>query len=332
MQNYDEIENLPYEVKSGKITEQEGARLIWEDVYTHPFDYGLHCFTEDQKSDFLLSTLKAFETLFQKFIPEQGSFRTFISGCLSNYRNAFLRHQLQKETERRSIDSFLRTRTEEETQKYADISAGETNDEPPVFQAKARNFEDIIHQRADSIDKKKKKVAELTAIVLTMKACKDVDDATMEAVSDFTQLDKSLLYEKVQNLKQGLVKKNETYKTMLRRRNNAFYFHRKYMQEMLSPATTEKQLEILRKKYDGQTKRWEEKNKSLAVHSDTPSNEEIAKSIGIKPRMVSFYINRAKNGHNQERIRQLYQSQKKINQEENEEKDDAKVAEEYENH
>ena len=224
------MDELPKAVKSGKLSKKQAGRLIWEEVYTHPAEYGLFYFTEDQKSDFLLSIQETFEKLFEKFMPGMISFKTFITGCITNQKNAFLRNQIRREHERRSIDTYLRTKTEEDSEKY-EVKLAES----PQFDFShdnSKDFSDVIEQEINSQEKKDKRVAELTALVLMMKACKDVDDETVTAVSNFTEVDKSLLYEKLQELKQTLSEKSDSFTTLVKRRNNAFYFHRKYMQEI----------------------------------------------------------------------------------------------------
>ncbi|MBQ9205898.1 MAG: hypothetical protein IJ158_04210 [Treponema sp.] len=300
------MDELPKAVKSGKLSKKQAARLIWEEVYTHPAEYGLFYFTEDQKSDFLLSIQETFEKLFEKFIPGMISFKTFITGCITNQKNAFLRNQVRREHERRSIDTYLRTKTEEDSEKY-EVKLTER----PQFDfshENSKDFSDVIEQEINSQEKKDKRVAELTALVLMMKACKDVDDETVTAVSNFTEVDKSLLYEKLQELKQTLSEKSDSFTTLVKRRNNAFYFHRKYMQEMFSSISTDREIKIIQKKYEGQTKKWKEKNASLASCYEKPSNKEIAKRIGIKPRMVSFYINHAKKNENMSKFQTFYKN------------------------
>lgn len=129
-----------------------------------------------------------------------------------------------------------------------------------------------------------------------MKACKDIDDETIESVVHFTGVDKALIYEKIQELKEKMTGKDVYSERLVRKRNNAFFFHRKYMQEMLVSAASESKMNELKEKYDKQTKKWKSHNNALAVRSNTPSNEEVANVIGIKPRMVSFYIRNARTG------------------------------------
>ena len=314
MQSVYKIEDLPEAVLSGKITATEGAKCIWEDVYTHPRKYGLFYFSEDQKSDFLLDSYEQFEKLFDKFVPGLTSFTTYISGCLATYKKTFLKKQLTRENERRTLDAFLRTKTEEDEQKYlVSITTEKEKSSPAENEPKAKRkktFADIISQKKDSHQKRRQRTAELTALILMMKACTDVDDETISAVSDFTNVDESLLQNEVQNLKESMSRRAKNHLKLVRRRNNAFFYHRKYMQEMVSGNSNEKKRETLKEKYSGQTRRWEENNKSLASHANSPSNLEIAKAIGIKPRMVSFYINHARNGENLSLMHELYKQDK----------------------
>jgi len=253
------VENLPELVKSGEISVSEAVNLMWEDVYLEPYRYGLFYFSEDQKSEFLLVMRKKFKKILLDYKRGQLSFIQYLAGKITNYKMSFLREQLESENERKSMESFLKSKTEEEYQKYENgIEASKKESESDNC---LKNFTDII-QTGGSQKLRKKKIAELTALVLMMKACKE-------------------------------------------KRNNAFFFHRKYFQEMVAPTSTERKKKIMEKNYDGQTKKWEKHNKAIIERSDSPSNEDVAKAIGIKPRMVSFYINNAKRKNGRSQIQEL---------------------------
>ena len=313
-----EIEDLPKAVKSGKLTTREAANIIWEDVYTNPNDYGLFYLNEDQKSELLLKVHKNFEDLFKKFIPGFTSFKSFIEGGLTQQRNAYLREQMSKEAERKCIDSFLKSNIEEDIHKYSKDS---TCEEENLFDENKKDFPELVGQDTCTNDKKNKRVAELTTLVLMMKACRDVDDETVSAVSDFTQLDKELLHDKILELKEKMWTKEKNHLKIVRKRNNAFFFHRKYMQEMISRSENDIDFENVKKRFMLQTKKWKEKNEILSQYSETPSNEEIARTIGIKPRMVSFYINHAKTDENMSKIKKIYEESKNTKESENQNED-----------
>lgn len=287
-----EIENLPEAVRENRISKKEAVNIIWEELYLHPYRYGLLKMTEDQRSDFLLDLHDTFEKLFDKFIPGAISFGAYIAGCISNYKMSFLRNQLAEENEQKSAKILLRTQTEENIEKYLI----KLNQLDSTTSASKKTFSDITGQKTENKEQRKKRIAEITALVLLMKACKDIDDETIESVVHFTGVDKALIYEKIQELKEKMTGKDVYSERLVRKRNNAFFFHRKYMQEMLVSAASESKMNELKEKYDKQTKKWKSHNNALAVRSNTPSNEEVANVIGIKPRMVSFYIRNARTG------------------------------------
>ncbi len=297
------LEDLPKAVSENQISKEEAVNIIWEELYTNPKKYGLRHFTEDQKSDFLLGMHRIFTRIFEKFIPGSVSFSTYLTGFVSNYKNSFLHQQFIREHERRSITTLLKSETEEKSlATYVKIPECETESE----NEETKTFSDITEKKTCGMEQRHQKVAELTALVLLMKACRDIDDEVINKVSKFTGVDKSLLFEKIQLLKESMSRKDTNNQNLIARRNNAFFFHRKYMQEMLAPTySAEKNQDTLKSRYEKQTRKWLLHNQELAVRSNTPSNEEIAKIIGLKPRTVSFYINHAKNRNNLRKFQEL---------------------------
>ncbi|WP_294427826.1 hypothetical protein [uncultured Treponema sp.] len=310
-----DIEDLPEYVREHKLTKKEATKIIWEEIYMNPNRYGLMYFSEDQKSDLLIFMQKHFEKLFDKFIPGTITFRTFIIGCITNHKKQFLKNQMMNEVERRSLIAYFETKLEEDSQKYL-IKIAE--DDEIETCPKNKTFSDITNQELGKLDKRNKRIAELTALVLMMKACKDIDDDMLKSISDFTGIQKNVLFKTIEELKESMARKDERSQVLIQKRNNAFFFHRKYMQEMRAPNANEKRLVELRKKYANQTKKWENHNKNLSIRSNSPSNEEIARIIGIKPRTVSFYINHAKNESNRLRIQKFFNKERTDDVPENE--------------
>lgn len=299
------LESLPELVSKKVVSKTQAVNIVWEELYMNPHKYGLNSFSEDQKSDFLIIMHGIFEKIFDKFIPGGSvTFTAFITGCIANYKMAFLRRLFEEENEMKSISAILRNETEEKTWENR-LNLPEDLDENEAESLQEKKTFSQITKKASGQAERNKKVAELTALVLLMKACKDIDDETIERVSKFTGIDKGLLFEKIQALRDSMLRKDCLNQDLIARRNNAFFFHRKYMQEMLVPSYAEKKHEILKSKYEKQTKKWQIHNKLLSVRSNSPSNEEIAKIIGLKPRTVSFYINHAKSGKGLRKIREL---------------------------
>ncbi len=309
------LEDLPLAVKNNVMTKEEAARIIWEEIYTNPRQYGLKFFTEDQKSELLLNIHKDFEKIFDKFIPGTVSFKNFLIGCISKHKKHFLKSQLNRSLAAKSLELYLQSKSEEEQQKYI-VNFSESQSEPKKRHDKV--FSDITEQEVQNFEQKNKRIAKITALVLLLKACKDIDDDSIESVCNFTGIDKDLLYEKIQELKESVNRKDELQQGLISRRNNSYFYHRRYLQEMLTLTSSDSTLLLLRKKYENRTKRWEEQNKNLSVRSVTPSNEEIAKILGIKPRMVSFYINHAKKLTNRNKIKEMVETEEKTEEEKTE--------------
>lgn len=309
------LEDLPLAVKNNVMTKEEAARIIWEEIYTNPRQYGLKFFTEDQKSELLLNIHKDFEKIFDKFIPGTVSFKNFLIGCISKHKKHFLKSQLNRSLAAKSLELYLQFKSEEEQQKYI-VNFSESQSEPKKRHDKV--FSDITEQEVQNFEQKNKRIAKITALVLLLKACKDIDDDSIESVCNFTGIDKDLLYEKIQELKESVNRKDELQQGLISRRNNSYFYHRRYLQEMLTLTSSDSALLLLRKKYENRTKRWEEQNKNLSVRSVTPSNEEIAKILGIKPRMVSFYINHAKKLTNRNKIKEMVETEEKTEEEKTE--------------
>lgn len=293
MQKMD-IESLPEAVRKNLISRQEAANIIWEEVYTNPQKYGLMKLSEDQKSELLLENRKYFSQIFDKFIPGTTTFKTFLSGCIQNHKHKFLRCEKTRETERRTIDSFLISEIENETKKYS-VSL---DDGIPVKLPASKN----LHT-----GKRERKIMTFTVLVLLLKACNDIDGDTIKSASIFTGIKESLLYEKIEKLKEQSFEKEMRIKDLVRRRNDAFFYRRKYMQELFSKKSSKNRIGEVEHLYQKQTRIWENHNKAISARILSPSNEEIAKIVGLNPRTVSFYINHAKNKGKIERMRECFE-------------------------
>ena len=110
------LESLPELVSKKVVSKTQAVNIVWEELYMNPHKYGLNSFSEDQKSDFLIIMHGIFEKIFDKFIPGGSvTFTAFITGCIANYKMAFLRRLFEEENEMKSISAILRNETEEKT-------------------------------------------------------------------------------------------------------------------------------------------------------------------------------------------------------------------------
>ena len=293
-----DINNLPKLVSEGHISKQRAGAYIWENVYMHPHEYGLSGFSEDELSDFLIELSDKFQNLFDSFIPGIVQFRTFITGFIFNHRTNFIRTQVKNRIANDSMQSFLRINYDEEVQKYNLMVSeflNQEKDESPHQNDK--NFSDVFGRKPSTEKDRNKRIAEVIVIILAMKACKDLDDELITKISKFTGIDATYIHSAILSLKDTIKNRTERKEQLISKRNNAFFYHRKYLIEMLRVDKNSKLFTQVKKQYEKRTKSWERQNIQLAQRKrDTPTSAEIADALGLKTRTVLFYINHARKG------------------------------------
>lgn len=281
-----DIERIPALVAEKAMSKKEGAYRIWEEIYCDPSKYGLALMDDDEKSDFLLSQLEKFERAITDFVPQKAKFSTYLHGWLKIAYFTWRKKQFSNIVEEAITRTALETLYDEETHKYETIGKA-ADGEKPVILARA------------SMTPKQRSLAKITALVLTLKHCHDVDGTILKNVSRFMDIDEAELESLVRTLSKQSDHKIAQRAHIIRRRDNAFFYHRKYLDEMSRLQEGTARFEKVQQKYQKQTENWIRQNKLLAHRFVlSPTNESIAKEIGIKPRRVSFYICRAVRNHN----------------------------------
>ncbi|MBQ7159690.1 MAG: hypothetical protein IJS09_09785 [Treponema sp.] len=260
------------------MSKKEATNIIWEDIYLNPKKYGL-LLHGDQKSDFLLYLQERMESLFDEYQPGKILFRTFIWGLV---KHTFL-------TWRRKIKKLYEN--EEATRKSLMSLYNEMCD------AYCEPDQEIISENSDENikedwHKKEREMAEKATLILALKSCYDIDEKLIDSVSRFTHIKKERLFEKIDKMKEKSEHKISRRNAIIRSRDNAFYFHRKYLIELSKLKQGTSTFERVQKKYQQQTNRWIRQNQLLTHRFVlSPSNVDIADELGMKPRQVCFYIN-----------------------------------------
>ena len=270
------IEAIPLRVAEGTMTKAEAADIIWADIYLYPGKYGLSL-TEDQKSDFLIYLRARLEGVFADFKIEKSKFRTYVWGLVKNTYQSWIRMARKKRddeyTTRKSLKSIY------------DVA----NDE--YYNMEEKLCAEPGEGLRGNWKKKEREMAEKAALILALKSCYDIDEALLESVSKFTRIKKEKLFEQIEKMKKKSEHKISRRDEIIRSRDNAFYFHRKYLIELSRLKEGTSSFERVQKKYRQQTDRWVRQNKVLSHRFVlAPSNVDIADELGMKPRQVCFYI------------------------------------------
>ncbi len=302
-----DIESLPQLVQQGCISTKKAARIIWTEIYTNSYLYGLKNLDEDERSDFLLYLHTRFEKIFSSYNSDVIPFKIYIKGYLKNYLKTWRRNKAKAFAETHSVDSLLNSFIENESSKF--ISTDTPDNAGNTHQKSTKSHSE------NSTSETKQRIAELSALVLTLKACRDVDDEMIEKISTFAGIKRELIDEKILKLKEKLSASEKRQELLIKKRDNSFFYHRKYSVELTHLDKGSHYYSKISEKNELQKKKWQKQNEQLlCVKQPSPSNEDIANILGLKPRTVSFYIRRLKKEENLNAIRKLYIEKEKTDE------------------
>ncbi|MBQ3670852.1 MAG: hypothetical protein II921_05180 [Treponema sp.] len=296
------LEDVPFLVKHKKLSYREATDTIWEKLYLSPKSFGLNDLTEDERSDFLILFINKIESIINQFLTLSFSisFKTYLKKCVTNAKQSWLRKKIIRNVNDQAIESFAHSECESDIHKYEikDVEIA-VMEQPPTF-------------APEHTSNRRRRVAEMAALVLTMKACQDVDDELIEKVADFTGFDTDFIHEKVLELKEQNCEKEKKRELLVRRRDNSFYFRRRYQIELSRVNQGTKTQSELAEKFTLHGKNWQKNNEILnKINTSAPSADQIALTLGMRPRQVRFYISHIKQPENAEKIKTMVKKAEK---------------------
>ena len=289
MQTYN-LDDIPFLIANGKIPCRAATRIIWEEAYLRPWSFGLADLSEDDRSDFLISFTDKTEAVVRHFLTLENtvSFRLYLRKCIGNAKQSWLRKKIVRSADEQSVETFAQGECEADIRKYETRKAG---------------------AEAHSPGRATRRVDEMAALVLTMKACHDVDDELIEKVAGFTGFGSDFIHKKVQELKERSRGKEKRRELLVRRRDNSFYFRRRYQIEMSRMSRDTKAWSELAHKFSLHGRNWQKNNEILSRTALSPSADQIALALGMRPRQVRFYISHIKRPENAEKIKRMVRKQ-----------------------
>lgn len=287
------INNLIDLIKSKEITTEEAVNRIWVEIYTHPNFYSLDDFDEDQRSDFLIDFREQIPKLIENYDENLGTLSNFLAGCI-RYGKFSWKKQFRKQKLNGNItEAYIASRTKNK-QLETDIDFLMDLRDSSQEEKTERDFS------ADEDSECKMKIKALTILILMLKACRDIDDNLITKISKFTEIKEEKLQKLVQDMKNSTAKNDIKIEKIISRRNNAFYFRRKHRLEMKELGIKDFSYNNLKERFERQTKIWMKNNEILGKYgsSNVPTNAEIARKLGMRPRTVGFYLFTAKKTFN----------------------------------
>ncbi|MBQ0051459.1 MAG: hypothetical protein KBT11_05280 [Treponema sp.] len=274
---YVHVKKIPEILKIKERTEKEASEILWSEIYQNPGLYGLDHMDEDEKSEFLIDLHTKFPQYIENFRIDEIDFITFLRSCIKIRKIGWKKKWKMEHMETSCMTKYLTDKTEEELRNNQNYEPEENSNSISTFSSET-----------------KQRISNISMIVLALKACKDIDDELICKICDYTGFDKDFLYEKIQEVKESMSERDKKREQLITRRNNAFYFHRRYAFEMKAKGKEDLSYNNLHERYQHQTENWIKRNKLLSKKfKNSPSNNTVAKILGLKPRSIGFYISNA---------------------------------------
>ena len=145
------------------------------------------------------------------------------------------------------------------------------------------------------VNSRKNSIHSKSIITLGLKAAYDITDKEIEMLCDEFNLDEDDFYTSIQILRNTLALRKTNKESLISIRNRAYHYHIQYSEAVGEDTlSTEWIKQAYQTKYNIHTRRWKFLNNDILngrFHL-CPSNNSIAKVLGISTRQVSYYIKR----------------------------------------
>ena len=282
MKNVD-IEIIPRLVKNSELSLEDAIIMLWRHLYEHAPYYGMGLLDEDQRSDFLLSIHQRFGTFITSFSEEKSSFNTYLNAYIRNSIKSWLRANVMSMASEQTLVSENKQAFEISSEQYASPQ-------------EKQSLQPAASPCSTKKKSQKRLIAERTAIILLLKASYDVSDEIIATISQYTNIPTEKLLEMIQHIKSSLTKKKERQNELIKKRDTAYFFHRKYSILLQDTTIHDCKKAHVKKLYESYTTRWKKYNELLATKRlCSPSTEAIAQEMQISTRQVYYYIKHVLN-------------------------------------
>lgn len=303
-----EIEDIAKKVIEGSMSEQEGAKKLMELIFLYKRLFGLASLDEDQFTEFLLFQYDKLLRIFSNYNPAYGQFFTFLQGSI---RGTYLTWRKQAARDKTALDTITisPSMTFEESMSHYALpgdsysmnhvhSKGHSVHHSTYQPLSLRRNDGKLSCRYKNPSVQRRRINNLrkdASLILTLKSSFYINEDIVEKVSYVSGVPAEKINDMCDKVKSSLKNKIDRRSACVRCRDNAFFFHRKYMLEYRRIDRQTIWSEIIHSKYKKQTKTWNEKNSRLQRkdYRITASNRLVGKILGITPRRVTYVIRQA---------------------------------------
>ncbi|MFA6936606.1 MAG: hypothetical protein WCQ67_00045 [Treponema sp.] len=303
------LEKLAQSYADGTMSPKECSLKLMEYVFLHKSLFGLRSLDEDDFLDFLLYEMPKFDRIFILYDKKIGTFFSFLQFTLRKAVNVWKKIEIRSKVLDDEITTSQKIQIEEDSETYELEAEGiefikqEDNSKIELSVQSPFQFDNDMTYRLDKYkedDVKKNKIANIQkeiVLILALKSIFYIDDELIDKVCAYTGVDKETFLSMQKTLNAELKTKIKRRESCVKCRNNSYYFHRKYLQELqyLSPHTS--WCRLIQEKYEKHTQSWINKNTRLKRkdYYVSASNRAVGKVLNLDPRHVKYILDKANN-------------------------------------
>lgn len=310
----EEMNLLPGKIKNGELTSENAVWKLLTEVYFNPRRFIDSFMEDDTRSNFITHIQPKIKKVIERYNPEicpfSAYFYVYIYNAFYSWRRSLIRETQSKKILNESAMQLYEEKCEQYTQNESQkslepspsITESSNEEEHHIRRLnKGNGLKKILnttplHPKGLLLQWSSKNFIQKKTTIMALKACYYIHDEQLREICKTCKCDLSTMQQKIDFLRKGLESKAERRENFIRRRDNAYFFHKKYALLLQEISLNSPCRKSLLKKYIRHTESWKLKNDMLQNNRFRicPSNKLIAKILGISERQVSYYIAAAK--------------------------------------
>lgn len=307
-----ELENLSQKIANKEISCTEASLELMKFIFQKPKYFGLTNLDEEELMDFLMYNFQRSMTFLKKYDTATESFPSYVHSCIQRNYAAWVRIQKTKLAEEQSYSMLNPMNYENSLYNYTKNEKSyffETNNEDlhtleEISETSRKineEYYNLAHISSKKLSPALQKIRKLytlrreACVILAIKSCYHISDDLIEKVSLVSGYSFEELKKMIETASRSLKNKIRIHEQCLKRRDNAYYFHRRFQIQKETFDVNSAIADTISRKYKRQTESWKKAN-SLIINKRKviPSNRTVAKILKISERHVEYVLRKAK--------------------------------------
>lgn len=293
------INSIPILIKEKKLTYQEALDILSVELLKNPKFFLGEIPDEEIKSELILRILQKGNFVLERYKEGYGIFSAYFTSFV---KFQYLTLKRQKKSQMISEATYVimqKTDYEAQLELYENQEYFKNKVSYEPYSLSEKNNFISKNNKKSLLEKNEKRIKNLkkTLLILTMKYINYINLDSLEEIALFCEIPLEKINEIRTTLLKNLNKKIVNRSELEKRRDKAFFLKRKYQIELDFLKSNNMNYEHKEYLLKRQTKFWNDKLIQLKKSNGliTPSNKQIAKELGMKERIISYYIKNAKN-------------------------------------